>query len=107
MEFVSLFTDLGSDRVSAFYCQHLTREFVWHPATLKHPNGATGLPEVTVADPGAEAWAILAFMAELDPTPQLTLGPTTIRTGSTGLGFRADRQASAALGHVSVTLARA
>lgn len=32
---------------SMFVCQHHTREVVWHPGTLDHPNGAVGLAAVT------------------------------------------------------------
>lgn len=91
VEFVSVFTDLGSDVLSAFYCRHLTPEIVWHPDTMVHPNGARRLTSVGVADPGPSAWERLAYMAELDPAPELVLGATTVRAGPPALRFQGAR----------------
>ncbi len=43
--------------LSAFACEHLSRELVWNEAWCRHPNGAMALRALTavVADPGALA----------------------------------------------------
>jgi catechol 2,3-dioxygenase-like lactoylglutathione lyase family enzyme len=34
--------------LTTFACQHMTRDMVWRPEWLSHPNGATGISAVTV-----------------------------------------------------------
>lgn len=85
VEFISVFTDLGSPDLSAFLCQHLDPAVVWHPSTQAHPNGAHRLATITVEDPGPEVWQRLADMAETEPGPTIELGPTAATTGRPGL----------------------
>lgn len=105
VEFVSVFPEMGSDRFSAFFCQHLTPDQVWHPSTLTHPNGATALTSVEVEDPGTETWQRLAVLAEVEPGPSLLLGETEVRLGGTGLVFSAEGETESRVGPTRVVLA--
>jgi catechol 2,3-dioxygenase-like lactoylglutathione lyase family enzyme len=68
-----------------FVCGHLTREAVWLPELLDHPNTAVALRGVTIAvpDPGtaAAAWAralCVSSVAEIAGGLRITVGAQTI-----------------------------
>lgn len=89
-EFVSVFPDLGSDEVSAFYCRHLTPEVVWHRSHMTHPIGALRIAKVTVRHPGSGPWQRLAAMADVAATTTLRLGSVELTTGPPSLRLSAD-----------------
>lgn len=83
VEFETLFTHVGSDRVDAFYCQHLTPESMWHPSDQIHPNGATSLIEIGMDDPGTTIVSRVAAMADADVDDRaISLDNTTLTFGS-------------------------
>lgn len=101
VEFECSFTDLRSERFDAFYCRHLTRDQVWHPDTLVHPNGADILRSVTVADPG-EALGHLAAMAGVEPALPLQLGLTHLTVGDPAIVFAGDHPERTSIGSTLV-----
>jgi len=69
---------------TVFMCQHKTRETVWLPELLSHPNGACGLAEILActADPAGSAVKLArlyAFgaVAEIDGGCRVTTGPNS------------------------------
>jgi hypothetical protein len=72
--------------VRIFACQHKTRETVWIPELMKHPNGAKRLKQVLIAapEPATEA-AHLSRLIDREPRHE-TDGAVTVPSG----GDRAD-----------------
>jgi hypothetical protein len=72
---------------TAFMCQHHTRDAVWIPALLNHPNGAKGLGGIVaaVADPQSIATAYARLFSGGSPTP--VDGGYEVATGTIPLTF--------------------
>ncbi len=68
-----------------YFCEHLTRHYVWRPEWLTHPNTFSDIAEMVVSatDPGAEArryaLACGATAADDGDAAHVRLGPFTIR----------------------------
>ena len=88
-------TQLAAEATPAgrvFACQHFTRELVWRPEYLQHPNAVVGLARiVAVADPAqlkalaeryASIFAVAAQPGAIGGEPRLD-----VETGNTPLGF--------------------
>ncbi|MEO8449830.1 MAG: VOC family protein [Gemmatimonadota bacterium] len=58
-----------SPAIAAFFCEQLTREYVWRPEWQVHPNGATGVAGLTIVTPSP---------AELAPAYQALLGDSAV-----------------------------
>ncbi|MDX6750377.1 VOC family protein [Geminicoccaceae bacterium 1502E] len=87
----------------AFMCQHRTREMVWQPELLDHPNGAAGLAGILagVAEPetSARRYARL-FAAGLASAIE---GGFEVRTGSAPLLFLSEEALAARYGGLDMT----
>lgn len=105
-EFVTAFGDLGSQELTAFFCQHLTPELVWRPEVMSHPNGASHLTSVTLPDPGRACWERFASMVGAEASADFTLGRVRVRKGGKALTFSADEDLQAEVGPVVVALER-
>ena len=96
-EFVSVFTGLGSNAFSAFFCQHLTPELVWNEKSTAHPNGAERLSKIVVPDVAPEAWDRMAWLASTHPGDHLDLSNVVMSSGAPRLVVTAEIKAGAML----------
>lgn len=89
--FETAFADLGDPGLGGFYCRHLTPELVWDPATLRHPNRASGLTAVGMGHGETATLAKLAGLAEVPVSNHgLDVGETRLEVGSNRLTFVGD-----------------
>jgi hypothetical protein len=87
-------TKTDSASISAFICQHLTREMVWQKAWQSHPNGGIGLTGVTVVcdDPAAAS----DRLAKL-PGSRRGITPDSVSFGAFEISFQTIEAASEVL----------
>lgn len=108
VEFESVFPELDSATFSAFLCRHLTPELVWHPDTLRHPNGADGLVRIETPHVDATAAGELGVVAGADGALPMTLGTTVLRAGpEPTLVFSGRRRVSVRVGGTAIEVTEA
>lgn len=101
VEFSVVVPDFAGLLIGSFICQHLTPEEVWHPSFRDHPNGATTLVRVDVADAGGPEWELMAEVADATGPP-FPLANTTIDEGRPRLVVEAEHPAVVEIPGVTV-----
>jgi catechol 2,3-dioxygenase-like lactoylglutathione lyase family enzyme len=75
--------------LKTFACEHLTRDMVWRPEWLSHPNGATGISAVTVVMPALDGVkdAYARLFGEAAVSGDERRGYLSVDTGNDALWF--------------------